>query len=131
MRPELEELLSAGQDLIGQIEDAKESLESDIESLNDAANGIDTAVKDLTKQAEDLQHQIDAARTLPNYFSDPVALATMEAIDNLIKLLTEAKKYFTDGESLAAYGTLVMFDEHADNLTAAVRLCKMAQRRAK
>jgi hypothetical protein len=62
---------------------------------------------------------------------DPVALATIEAIDNLMMHLTEAKKYFADGDTLAAYGTLVMFDEHAENLKAAIRLCKMAQRRRK
>ncbi len=62
---------------------------------------------------------------------DPVALATTEAIDNLITLLTEAKKNFAEGETLTAFGTLIMFEDHADDLKAAIRLCKMSLRRAK
>jgi hypothetical protein len=43
MTTTLKELLESGQDLIGQVEDAKEALQSDIESLNDAANGAEAA----------------------------------------------------------------------------------------
>jgi hypothetical protein len=63
--------------------------------------------------------------------SDPVALATVEAIDNLLALLLEAKNYLESGQSLAALGTLQLFDNHADDLKAAIRLTVMAQRRRK
>jgi hypothetical protein len=63
--------------------------------------------------------------------SDPVALATIEAIDNLLKLLAEAREYLEADRALAAIGTLQGFDHHADDLRAAIRLTIMAQRRRK
>ena len=62
---------------------------------------------------------------------DPVALATIEAIDNLLTLLQEAKDYLEANRALAAIGTLQGFDHHADDLKAAIRLTLMAQRRRK
>jgi hypothetical protein len=62
---------------------------------------------------------------------DPVALATIEAIDNLLTLLQEAKDYLEANHALAAIGTLQGFDHHADDLKAAIRLTLMAQRRRK
>ena len=38
--------------------------------------------------------------------SDPVALATIEAIDNLLQLLRDAKEYLEADRALAALGTL-------------------------
>jgi len=63
--------------------------------------------------------------------TDPVALATIEAIDNLLQLLRDAKEYLEADRSLAALGTLQCFDHHADDLKAAIRLTIMAQRRRK
>jgi hypothetical protein len=127
MTSQLEELLQTGEDLIGQIEDAKESLDTDLRNLNEAAQGIDSAVDELSGQANDLHRQIVAFRNEPP--PDPIARATTQAIDNLLTLLTEAKTYFGGGNNLGAYGTLIMFDDHADDLRAAFRLCKMSQRR--
>jgi len=63
--------------------------------------------------------------------SDPVALATIEAIDNLLELLRDAREYLEADRALAALGTLQGFDHHADDLKAAIRLTLMAQRRSK
>lgn len=60
---------------------------------------------------------------------DPVALAAMAAIDELLTLLGEARTYLTEGETRAAIGTLVVFDDRAEDLRAALRLLHMAQRR--
>jgi hypothetical protein len=62
---------------------------------------------------------------------DPITFATISAINNLITLLGEANAYFTEGNNLAALGTLVLFDEQAEDLRAAIRLCQMAQRRGR
>jgi hypothetical protein len=59
---------------------------------------------------------------------DPVSLAAEAAIDQIIGLLTEARVYLKAGETLAAIGTLVMFDDQADDLRAAMRLLRMIQR---
>jgi len=60
---------------------------------------------------------------------DPVALAAEAAINQLVALLTEARAYLETGERLAALGTLIMFDEQADDLRAAIRLLRMENRR--
>lgn len=132
MKSQLEELLEAGQDLIGQIEDAKESLRVDITNLNEAVGEIDNTIDQVSGQADELERQITAVLNELPHQKDPVALATTEAIDNLITLLTEAKNYYATGENGAAFGTLIMFEEHAEDLNAAIRLCRMAaKRRAK
>lgn len=61
--------------------------------------------------------------------ADPVAPAAMAAIDQLVVLLTEARAYLEAGEILAAIGTLVTFDEQAEDLRAAMRLLRMIARR--
>ena len=60
---------------------------------------------------------------------DPVALAAEAAINQLVALLTEARCYLEAGEILAAIGTLIMFDDQADDLRAAMRLLRIAAQR--
>ncbi|MGH7223857.1 MAG: hypothetical protein ACRELF_11550 [Gemmataceae bacterium] len=103
-------------------------MKADLENLSGIADAAESNLDDLYESTETLCREIVDTLQLP---SDPVALATAEAIDNLITLLTEAKQYFADGQHLAAHGTLIMFEEHADDLNAAIRLCKMSQRRQK
>ena len=55
---------------------------------------------------------------------DPISLAAEAALDQLIGLLTEARGYLTQGNTLAAIGTLVTFDDQADDLRAALRLLR-------
>jgi len=131
LKTQLEELLEAGEDLISRIEDTKESLEIDVQAISTAAVEIDNSIAELSRQTDDLHRQIVGVRQETPHRHDPIALATTQAIDNLITLLTEAKTYFAQADNLAAYGTLIMFDQHADDLKAAIRLCQMAQRRAK
>lgn len=125
-----EDLLIAAEELIGQIEDAKTTVQDDIAAIANYFGDIDGAVDNLAFEARQLARLVDEARKAAPHLHDPVAAATVAAIDNLLKLLTEAKSYFTDGNNLAAYGTLVMFDDHAEDLRAAFRLCQMRQRRA-
>jgi len=61
--------------------------------------------------------------------AEPISLAAASALYELIALLDEARGYLVEGETLAAIRTLVMFDERADDLGAAMRLLRMAQRR--
>lgn len=128
MKTELEHLLKAGEDLIGQIAEVRKQVEWEVEVLGGNLK-IDRALCALSDHAADLQRHIDAARVVAPHLEDPVAAATAQAIDNLLTLLTEAKAYFATGRNLAAIGTLVMFDDHAEDLRAAFRLCRMAQRR--
>jgi hypothetical protein len=60
---------------------------------------------------------------------DPTLFTAMIAIDNLLALLQEARKYVIEGNGLAALGTLIMFDEHAADLKAAIRFLQMERRR--
>lgn len=129
MTTQLEDLLDAGEDLIGKIQDARENVERQLSEMGAAASEIDYALEELTSVANDLHRKIAGIRNATPHIHDPIAAATVQAIDNLVKLLTEAKDYFTAGNSLAAFGTLVMFDEHAEDLKAAFRLCQIAQRR--
>ena len=55
---------------------------------------------------------------------------TVTAIDRLEKLLAEAKTYLQDRKDMAAWGTLLMFDDAAEDLKAAIRLHRSANRRA-
>jgi hypothetical protein len=54
---------------------------------------------------------------------------TVTAIDRLEKLLAEAKTYLQDRNDMAAWGTLLCFDEAAEDLKAAIRLHRSANRR--
>ena len=56
---------------------------------------------------------------------DPVALAAEAALNQLIGLLTEARSYLEQCNSLATIGTLVTFDDQAEDVRAAVRLLRM------
>lgn len=60
---------------------------------------------------------------------DPVALAAEAATNQLVALLTEARSYLEQGNNLAAIGTLIMFDDQSEDLRAAIRLLRMANRR--
>lgn len=62
--------------------------------------------------------------------TDPVSLAAIDAVNELATLLKEARSYLVEGETLAAIGTLVMFDDRAEDLRAALRLLRMARRRS-
>jgi hypothetical protein len=44
------------------------------------------------------------------------------AIDNLTEILTDARKYLEDRQDLAAWGTLLRFDDAAEDMRAAIRL---------
>ena len=61
--------------------------------------------------------------------TDPYTLTAAAAINQLVALLAEARTYLDQGETLAALGTLVMFDDHAEDVRAAIRTLQMAQRR--
>jgi hypothetical protein len=54
---------------------------------------------------------------------------TVTAIDRLEKLLAEAKTYLQDRNDMAAWGTLLCFDEASEDLKAAIRLHRSANRR--
>jgi hypothetical protein len=51
---------------------------------------------------------------------------TVTAIDRLEKLLAEAKTYLQDRNDMAAWGTLLCFDEASEDLKAAIRLHSFA-----
>jgi hypothetical protein len=51
------------------------------------------------------------------------------AINRLQLILSEAASYLNDGKDLAAWGTLVLFDDAAEDLKAAIRLHQSANRR--
>jgi hypothetical protein len=55
--------------------------------------------------------------------ADPIhALALSATIDVLRGMLGEATNYLDQGEHLAALGTLIPFDDHAEDVKAAIRL---------
>jgi len=62
-------------------------------------------------------------------FRKATADAARYAIGNLIDILQDASKYLETGNDLAAWGTLVCFDEAADDLKAAIRLHRAANRK--
>lgn len=61
--------------------------------------------------------------------TDPIAQAALLAIDELQTLLGHARTHLKAGETLAAIGALVTFDERADDMRAALRLLRSARRR--
>lgn len=111
----------AARKVLSKIEDVALTVRNDLET---SATNLD----DLYESAEELCREIVDTLQLP---SDPVAIATIEAIDNLLALLLEAKTYLEGDQLLAALGTLQGFDHHADDLKAAIRLTLMSQRRRK
>lgn len=119
MKSPLETAADAAREVLAKIEDVSHAVKADIEAC-------ETNLDDLYETAEVFCREI--VDTLQQQ-SDPVALATTEAIDNLIALLTEAKTYYATGENGAAFGTLLMFEEYAADLNAAIRLCRMAAKR--
>jgi len=128
MKTTLEHLLEAGNDLINQIDEARAEIEDKLSDIGGAANSVEESVKDLSAHAQYLIHCIREAHKQTPHAADPVETATVAAIGNLLTLLTEAKTYFVSGNSAAGFGTLGMFDEHAQDLRAALRL-RRAQRR--
>ena len=124
----LDKAADAARDVLSKIEDVALAVKADLENLSGIADAADANLDDLYESTEILCREIVDTLQLP---SDPVALATVQTIDNLLALLLEAKNYLESGQSLAALGTLQSFDNHADDLKAAIRLTLMAQRRHK
>ncbi len=124
----LDQAIDAAREVLSKIEDVTSAVKNDIGGLSSIANDAQSNLDDLYESGELLCREIIDTLQLP---TDPVALATVEAIDNLLALLLEAKNYLESGQSLAALGTLQLFDNHADDLKAAIRLTVMAQRRRK
>jgi len=61
---------------------------------------------------------------------DPIAFSSLIAIANLMTLLAEAEAYLKDGEKLAALGTLIAFDDLAQDIYAAIRFLRMDRRQS-
>ena len=59
---------------------------------------------------------------------DPTLFVAMIAIDNIIALLEDARRYVFEGNRLATLGTLIMFDEQAADLKAAIRFLQIERR---
>ena len=47
-------------------------------------------------------------------------------LEEMIETLTEARKYIKTGESLAAMGTLGVFEYQSDNVRAVIRMLHVA-----
>lgn len=62
-------------------------------------------------------------------FQRAAADAACHSIDRLQTILNEAQGYLITGNNLAAWGTLVLFDEAAEDLKAAFRLYRSANAR--
>jgi hypothetical protein len=121
----------AAREILSKVEDVASAVRDDLESLSNITGFVDAAernLEDLYESTEILCREIVDTIQLR---SDPVSLATVEAIDNLLALLLQSKEYLETDQSLAALGTLQGFDNHADDLKAAIRLTIMAQRRQK
>jgi hypothetical protein len=121
----LDRAAGAAREVLSKIEDVVFTLKNDIESL---AGTAEANLDDFYESAEVLCREIVDTLELP---TDPVAIATIEAIDNLLALLIQAKSHLEGDELLAALGTFHSFDQHADDLKAAIRLTIMSQRRRK
>jgi hypothetical protein len=64
-------------------------------------------------------------------FRQATADAARHAIDRLQVILNEATGYLIAGNHLAAWGTLVLFDDAAEDLKAAIRLHRAANARGR
>lgn len=124
----LDKAADAAREVLSKIEDVALAVKGDLESLAGIAEAAETNLDELYESTELLCREIVDTLQLP---SDPVALATIEAIDNLLALLLETKEYLETGRHLAALGSLQLFDNHSEDLKAAIRLTVMAQRRKK
>jgi hypothetical protein len=109
----------AAREVLSKIEDVTFSIRDDLQR---AILNLD----DLYNHSETLCREIVDTVQVP---SDPFAMAAVEAIDNLLALLTEARNHFESDCSISALGALVPFDNHADDLKAAIHLIAIAQRR--
>src|SRR5262245_15199412 len=118
MTDPLENLIDAADDFIGQAEGARETVDAGLRDAGEALSEIDSAIDGLKHEARSLSMRLDEARDAAPHLADPVMAATIMAIDNLLALLTEARKYLTDANKLSAIGTLAIFDEHAEDLRA-------------
>jgi hypothetical protein len=72
----------------------------------------------------------DTQRDRERAFRKAAADTATYAIDNLLEILNDSRAYLIGGNDLAAWGTLLMFDDHAADLNAAIRLHRSANRRA-
>lgn len=54
---------------------------------------------------------------------------TAIAIDNMSKMLAEAREHLAQRQDLAAFGTLIQFEDAAEDMRAAIRLLRSAVRR--
>jgi hypothetical protein len=61
--------------------------------------------------------------------ANPIPAAAVEAIDQVITMLRDARQHLVAGETLAAIGTLVSFDDRAEDVRAALRLLRLTHRR--
>lgn len=124
----LDKAADAAREVLSKIEDVAFAVKNDLESLTSIADAAEKNLDDLHESTELLCREIVDTLQLP---SDPVAIATIEAIDNLLALLLQAKTHLEGDQLLAALGTFHSFDHHADDLKAAIRLTLMSQRRQK
>jgi hypothetical protein len=124
----LDKAADAAREVLSKIEDVASAVRSDLESLTAISETAGSNLDDLYESAEELCREIVDTLQLP---CDPVAIATIEAIDNLLALLLQAKTHLEGDQLLAALGTLQGFDHHADDLKAAIRLTLMSVRRRK
>lgn len=128
MTTELPDLLTATEHLISQIDHACTQLCRRTAGL-DAAADSDRLLWELGQEANDLHRQITAFRVVAPHRADPIAAATIGAIDDLLTLLVEAKTHLAHGETNAGYGALALFDRYAAELRASCQLRARALRR--
>ena len=60
--------------------------------------------------------------------TDPLSFSALIAIGNLITVLTETQDYLQQGNKGAALGTLLAFDDLAQDIYAAIRFLRMDRR---
>jgi hypothetical protein len=83
----LDQAADAAREVLSKIEDVALAVKNDIQTLSGIGDAAETNFDDLYQRAELLCREIVDTLQLP---SDPVALATVEAIDNLLALMLEA-----------------------------------------
>jgi hypothetical protein len=62
---------------------------------------------------------------------DPSVDYALDAIDQIISDLQDARAYFTAGKDNTGWGTLLAFEDYANDLNAAIRLHRANNRRQK
>lgn len=120
MKTNLHDIFAAATGLIASIEDARERIEWEMSELGEAMLDVDSILRELADQARDLGRCLVAAHRSAPHLRNAIGTAAVEAIDNLVVLLQEARDSFAAGERPAAASALAMFDEHADDLRAAL-----------